>query len=60
MEVLERVNNVPQPVDRVCAIAGGGEQLAMIRAINSAGNTTNCNAGSAKTVWFVGSLLGQG
>jgi sugar lactone lactonase YvrE len=60
VEVLERVNNVPQPVDRVCAIAGGGEQLAMIRAINSAGNTTNCNAGSAKTVWFVGSLLGQG
>lgn len=60
VEVLERVNNVPQPVDRVCAIAGGGEQLAMIRAINSAGTTTDCNAGSAKTVWFVGSLLGQG
>lgn len=60
VEVLERVNNVPQPVDRVCAIAGGGEQLAMIRAIDSSGNTTDCNAGSAKTVWFVGSLLGQG
>lgn len=60
VEVLERVNNVPQPVDRVCAIAGGGEQLAMIRAINSAGTTTDCNAGSAKTVWFVGSLLARG
>ncbi len=60
VEVLERVNNVPQPVDRVCAIAGGGEQLAMIRAINSAGTTTDCNAGSAKTVWYVGSLLGRG
>ncbi|MEQ1515217.1 MAG: dockerin type I domain-containing protein [Usitatibacteraceae bacterium] len=60
VEVLERVNNVPQPVDRVCAIAGGGEQLAIIRAINSAGQTTDCNAGSAKTVWFVGSLLGRG
>ncbi len=59
VEVLERVNNVPQPVDRVCAIAGGGEQLAMILAINSAGNTTNCNPGSAKTVWFVGSLLSR-
>lgn len=60
VEVLERVNNVPRPVDRVCAIAGGGEQLAMIRAINSAGTTTDCNAGSAKTVWYVGSLLGRG
>jgi len=60
VEVLERVNNVPQPVDRVCAIAGGGEQLAMIRAIDSAGTTTDCNAGSAKTVWFVGSLLARG
>lgn len=60
VEVLERVNNVPRPVDRVCAIAGGGEQLAMIRAINSAGATTDCNAGSAKTVWFVGSLLARG
>lgn len=60
VEVLERVNNVPQPVDRVCAISGGGEQLAMIRAINSAGTTTDCNAGSAKTVWFVGSLLARG
>ena len=60
VEVLERVNNVPQPVDRVCAIAGGGEQLAMIRAINSAGATTDCNAGSDKTVWFFGSLQAQG
>ncbi len=60
VEVLERVSDVPRPVDRVCAIAGGGEQLAMIRAINSAGATTDCNAGSAKTVWFVGSLLGPG
>ena len=60
VEVLERVNNVPQPVDRVCAIAGGGEQLAMIRAINSSGTATDCNAGSAKTVWFVGSLLARG
>ncbi|MDZ7652733.1 MAG: hypothetical protein U5L03_09390 [Burkholderiaceae bacterium] len=60
VEVLERVNNAPQPVDRVCAIAGGGEQLAMIRAINSAGATTDCNAGSAKTVWFVGSLRSLG
>jgi alpha-tubulin suppressor-like RCC1 family protein len=57
VQVLERVNNVPQPVDRVCAIAGGGEQLAMIRAINSAGDTTDCNAGSAKTVWLVGALI---
>ncbi|MDP2005073.1 MAG: hypothetical protein Q8K45_05305 [Rubrivivax sp.] len=60
VEVLERVNDAPRPVDRVCAIAGGGEQLAMIRAIDSAGTTTDCNPGSAKTVWFVGSLLGQG
>jgi alpha-tubulin suppressor-like RCC1 family protein len=60
VEVLERVNDVPQPVDRVCAIAGGGAQLAMIRAINSAGATTDCNAGSAKTVWFVGSLRSLG
>ena len=60
VEVLERVNNVPQPVDRVCAIAGGGEQLALIRAISSTGTTTDCNAGSAKTVWFVGSLLARG
>jgi alpha-tubulin suppressor-like RCC1 family protein len=58
VEVLERVNNLPRPVDRVCAIAGGGEQLAMIRAINSAGATTDCNAGSAKTVWYVGALMG--
>lgn len=56
VEVLERVNNVPRPVDRVCAITGGGEQLAMIRAINSAGATTDCNPGSAKTVWYVGAL----
>jgi hypothetical protein len=60
VEVMERVNNVPQPVDRVCAIAGGGEQLAMIRAIDGSGNTTDCNAGSAKTVWFVGSMLARG
>ncbi len=60
VEVLERVNGVPRPVDRVCAIAGGGEQLAMIRAISSTGATTDCNAGSAKTVWFVGSLLARG
>ncbi len=59
VEVLERVNNVPRPVDRVCAIAGGGEQLAMIRAIDSAGTTTDCNPGSAKTVWYVGSLVAQ-
>lgn len=60
VEVLERVGNGAQPVDRVCAIAGGGEQLAMIRAISSTGTTTDCNAGSAKTVWFVGSLLARG
>jgi alpha-tubulin suppressor-like RCC1 family protein len=60
VEVLERVGNGAQPVDRVCAIAGGGEQLAMIRAISSTGATTDCNAGSAKTVWFVGSLLARG
>ncbi len=60
VEVLERVGGVAQPVDRVCAIAGGGEQLAMIRAINSVGTTTDCNAGSAKTVWFVGSLQARG
>ena len=59
VEVLERVGNVAQPVDRVCAIAGGGEQLAMIRAISNTGATTDCNAGSAKTVWFVGSLLAR-
>ncbi len=60
VEVLERVGGVARPVDRVCAIAGGGEQLAMIRAINSVGATTDCNAGSAKTVWFVGSLQARG
>ena len=60
VEVLERVNNVPQPVDRVCAIAGGPGRLTMIRAINSVGATTDCNAGSAKTVWFVGSLRSRG
>jgi alpha-tubulin suppressor-like RCC1 family protein len=60
VEVLERVNNAPRPVDRVCAVAGGGEQLAMIRAVDSTGATTDCKAGSAKTVWFVGSLLSRG
>ncbi len=55
VEVLESVNNLAQPVDRVCAIAGGS-RLLMIRAISSAGITTNCNAGSAKTVWIVGSM----
>lgn len=60
VEVLERVGNVAQPVDRVCAIAGGGEQLAMIRAISRTGATTDCNAGSAKTVWFVGSMQARG
>jgi alpha-tubulin suppressor-like RCC1 family protein len=56
VEVLERVNDVAQPVDRVCSIAGGASQLLMVRAIDSAGTTTDCNAGSAKTVWYVGSL----
>ncbi len=54
--VLERVNNVAQPVDRICAIAGGSGRLLMIRAIDNAGLTTDCNAGSAKQVWMVGSL----
>ena len=45
-----------QPVDRVCAIAGGADRLLMIRAIDDANLTTDCAAGSAKTVWMVGSL----
>lgn len=55
VEVLERVGGVAQPVDRVCAIAGGPIRLALIRAVDGAGNTTSCNPGAAKTVWMVGS-----
>lgn len=56
VEVLERVSNVAQPVDRICAIAGGASRLLMIRAISAAGATTDCNAGTPKTVWLVGSM----
>lgn len=56
VEVLERVNNMPQPVDRVCSIAGGASRLLMIRAISPANVTTDCQPGSPKTVWLVGSL----
>ncbi len=54
--VLERPGNTPQPVDRVCTIAGGAARLLMIRAIDTNGLTTSCAAGAAKSVWLVGSL----
>ena len=53
VEVLERVGASATPVDRVCAIAAAAG-LALLRAIDDAGTTTDCNAGSAKTVWIVG------
>jgi alpha-tubulin suppressor-like RCC1 family protein len=58
-EMYEDLNGILRPVDRVCAIAGGGGKLIMIRAINNTGAPTNCDAGSAKTVWYVGSLGGS-
>ncbi|MFN5164671.1 MAG: hypothetical protein ACK5JG_04870 [Pseudomonadota bacterium] len=56
--MLEIVTGTPQPVDRVCSIAATEGTLIMIRAIDDAGTTTNCNAGSAKTVWWVGTYTG--
>lgn len=56
--MLEIVSGTPQPVDRVCSIAATEGTLIMIRAIDDAGTTTNCNAGSAKTVWWVGTYTG--
>jgi alpha-tubulin suppressor-like RCC1 family protein len=58
-EMHEIGSGIPRPVDRVCAIAGGGGKLIMIRAVDNTGNTTNCDAGSQKTVWYVGSLGGS-
>lgn len=55
---VEVLTGVGQPVDRVCSIAGGDSRLLLIRAIDDANNTTDCNPGSAKTVWMVGSYTG--
>ena len=60
VEVLERrnVNGVLQaaPVDRVCSIAATSDRLLMIRSLDGFGSPTDCNAGSAKTVWVAGTL----
>jgi Regulator of chromosome condensation (RCC1) repeat len=60
VEVLERrsVNGTLQaaPVDRVCSIAATSDRLMMIRALDNFGSPTDCNAGSAKTVWVAGTL----
>jgi len=53
---VEVLTGPGQPVDRVCAIAGGADRLLMIRAIDDANLTTDCASGSAKTVWMVGSI----
>jgi alpha-tubulin suppressor-like RCC1 family protein len=55
---VELLTAVGQPVDRVCAIRGTADRLLMIRAIDDNDATTDCNAGSAKTVWMVGSYTG--
>lgn len=55
---VEVLTGPGQPVDRVCSIAGGDSRLLLIRALDDAGNATDCNAGSAKTVWMVGSYTG--
>jgi len=52
---VEALTAAGQPVDRVCSIRGTSDRLLMIRAIDDAGTTTDCGAGSAKTVWMVGS-----
>lgn len=60
VELLERrsVNGALQavPVDRVCSIAGTGDRVLMIRALDALGAATDCAAGSAKTVWVAGTL----
>ncbi len=53
---VEVLTGPAQPVDRVCAIRGTADRLLMIRAIDDADNTTDCNPGSPKTVWLVGGL----
>ncbi|MFN7882412.1 MAG: hypothetical protein ACK5PF_05290, partial [bacterium] len=58
--VLERrsVNGTLQaaPVDRVCSMAATSDRLMMIRALDGFGSPTDCNPGSAKTVWVAGTL----
>lgn len=60
VEMLERrsVNGTLQaaPVDRVCSIAATSDRALMIRAIDAFGSPTDCNPGSAKTVWVAGTL----
>lgn len=58
VEALERVGGAARPVDRVCAIAAASARVLMIRAIDDQDRTTDCQPGSAKTVWLVGSLTG--
>ena len=53
---VEALLGVGQPVDRLCSIAAGLQGLLIIRAVDDGGVTTDCNPGSAKTVWFIGSL----
>jgi alpha-tubulin suppressor-like RCC1 family protein len=53
---VEALLGVGQPVDRLCSIAAGLQALLIIRAVDDGGLTTDCNPGSAKTVWFIGSL----
>jgi len=58
--VLERrnVNGTLQaaPVDRVCSMAATSDRLLMIRALDGFGSPTDCNPGSAKTVWVAGTV----
>lgn len=58
--MLERrsVNGTLQaaPVDRVCSIAATSDRTLLIRALDGFGLPTDCNPGSAKTVWVAGTL----
>jgi hypothetical protein len=48
------------PVDRVCSVAATSDRLMMIRALDGFGSPTDCNPGSAKTVWVAGTLTQYG
>lgn len=60
LPMLERrtVNGTLQaaPVDRVCSVAATADRALLIRALDDAGNPTNCAAGAAKTAWVAGTL----
>jgi alpha-tubulin suppressor-like RCC1 family protein len=62
--MLERrsVNGVLQavPVDRVCSVAATSDRTLLIRALDDAGNATDCAPGTAKTVWVAGTLTQYG